>query len=138
MTARGATAQGATSTATNASLPSADAMSTIVDPDTEKFARQWLALLDQNRWNDCYRSTGKSFQKLNTAQVWASASDKMRASLGAARSRELISQDDVPTPPQGNRILKFRTSYANKADAIETIALNRENGEWRVVGIWVG
>lgn len=100
-------------------------------------ARQWLALVDQGRWDESYRATGTSFRKLNTAEVGASVSEKVRAPLGTVISRALIAQEKVPAPPHGYEVVKFRTSFANKADAVETITLDREEGGWRVVGLTI-
>jgi hypothetical protein len=61
-------------------------------------------------------------------------SRSVRTPLGALVSRSLISEEYVPAPPYGYQVVKFRTSYANKAGAIETLSLVREGGEWRVVG----
>jgi len=97
-------------------------------------ARQWLALVDQDRWDDSYRATGASFRKLNTAQVWADVSEKMRARFGVAKSRTFLSEQNLPAPPYGYEVVKFRASYANKADAVETVTLEREDGAWHVVG----
>lgn len=106
-------------------------------PDAEVMdaARQWLALVDQGRWDDSYRVTGTSFRKMNTAQVWADASEKMRASLGAVISRTFLSEENLPAPPYGYEVVKFRARYANKADAVETVTLEREDGAWHVVGM---
>ena len=100
-------------------------------------ARQWLTLVDQGRWDESYQATGASFRKLNTAQTWAAVSEKMRASLGAMVSRAFLSEEDLPAPPHGYEVVKFRTSFANKADAVETVSLDREDGDWRVVGITI-
>jgi DNA-binding CsgD family transcriptional regulator len=97
-------------------------------------ARQWLALVDQNRWDESYRATGASFRKMNTAQVWADVSEKMRAQFGAAKSRTFLSEENLPAPPYGYEVVKFRASYANKPDAVETVTLEREDGVWHVVG----
>lgn len=97
-------------------------------------ARQWLALVDQDRWDESYRATGASFRKMNTAQVWTDVSEKMRAQFGAAKSRTFLSEQYLPAPPYGYEVVKFRASYANKAEAVETVTLNRENGVWHVVG----
>ena len=107
-----------------------------VKPDAEVLdaARQWLALVDQNKWDDSYRATGSAFQKLNTPQVWADVSDKMRTQLGAVISRTFLSEEELPAPPHGYQAVKFRTSYANKPNAVETVTLERENDAWRVVG----
>lgn len=101
-------------------------------------ARQWLALGDQGRWEDGYRQTGTSFHKLNTAKAWAAASEKVRVPLGAMISRSFVSEEDIPAPPSGCEVVKFRTSFAAKPDAIETVALDREHGRWRVIGVTIG
>lgn len=100
-------------------------------------ARAWLALIDRSDWAASYRGTGASFRKLNTLQAWTQTSEKMRARFGAAGTRTLIGQEDVPAPPRGYTVVKFRTSFANKPDAVETITLDREKGVWRVFGVYV-
>lgn len=100
-------------------------------------ARNWLALVDDGRWDESYRATGESFRKLNTAAVWASVSEKVRAPLGTVVSRTFVSQQNLPAPPAGYEVVKFQTRYANKANAVETISLDREGGAWRVVGVTI-
>ena len=120
-----------------ASTPPAVTAADAADPAVIEAARRFVTLLDQSRWDDSYRATAASFRKLNTPQVWAAASDKARKPLGAMVSRTLLSQEDLPAPPHGYQVVKFRTSFANKPDAVETVSLDREGGEWRVVGIYV-
>lgn len=108
------------------------------DPAVVEAARQFLVLIDQGRWDDSYRASGAPFRKLNTSQVWAAASEKVRAPLGAVMSRVLIGQENLPAPPYGYEVVKFRTSFAKKADAVETVTLDREDGGWRVVGVTIG
>ncbi|PHP16445.1 LuxR family transcriptional regulator, partial [Sphingobium sp. IP1] len=100
-------------------------------------ARQWLALIDQDKWAESYRGTGSAFQKLNTVQVWTEVSQTMRRRFGTLQSRSLLSQEELPAPPHGYEVVKFRASYANQAQAIETVTLDRENGGWRVVGVTI-
>ncbi len=101
-------------------------------------ARRWLALLDQGRWSESYQETGTSFRKLNTEQVWAAVSEKVRPPLGAVISRTFLSQENLPAPPAGYEVVKFRTRFANRAEAVETVTLDREGGGWRVVGVTIG
>jgi len=105
------------------------------NPDVMDATRQWLALVDQNRWDDSYRIAGGAFRKLNTVQVWTDVSEKMRASLGAVISRTFLSEENLPAPPYGYEVVKFRARYANKPDAVETVTLEREDGAWHVVGM---
>jgi DNA-binding CsgD family transcriptional regulator len=100
-------------------------------------ARQWLALLDQSRWDESYAATGTAFRKLNTAQVWAAASLKARVPLGAVVSRTFASQENLPAPPLGYEVVKFRTTFANKPNAVETVTLEHEDAAWRVVGVMI-
>lgn len=108
------------------------------DPDVLNTAQQWLSLLDQSRWAESYRETGESFRTLNTAEVWAAASREARLPLGTMISRTFLSQENLPAPPAGYEVMKFRTRFANRAEAIETVTLNREGGRWRVVGVMIG
>lgn len=97
-------------------------------------ARQWLALTDKGDWNGSWNATGQAFKSLNTSERWAEVSEAVRTPLGALISRDLIGEEYVPAPPYGYQVVKFRTSYANKAGAIETLSLVREGDAWRVVG----
>ena len=115
----------------------APAVAEASDAQAEAAARSWLALVDQGRWADSWAQTGASFRSLNTTEVWAAASEKARAPLGAMHSRTLLSQDDVPAPPSGYRMVKFRTDFANRKGVVETVSLDREGDSWRVVGIYL-
>jgi DNA-binding CsgD family transcriptional regulator len=100
-------------------------------------ARDWLALVDKGDWNGSWAATGQAFKALNTVETWARVSAEVRPPLGALKSRVLLSEQEVPAPPYGYQMVKFRTDYANKAGAIETLSLVREGGAWRVVGVTV-
>ena len=117
--------------------PATPATNTAVDAAVVDTATRFLALLDQGNWDDSYRATAASFRKLNTAKVWAAASDQARKPLGAMVSRTFLSQENLPAPPAGYEVVKFRTTFANKADALETVSLNRENGAWRIAGVTI-
>ena len=100
-------------------------------------ARDWLAIVDAGRWEESWRATGQSFREMNTVEVWASASEQARVPLGALVSRADLSQESVPAPPHGAEVVKFRSSFANRSSAIETLTLVREGQAWRVVGYWI-
>lgn len=122
-----------------ASAPPAAATASRVaeDPAVVDAAQKWLALVDQGRWDESYRATGASFRKLNTVEIWTATSQRMRGLLGATISRTFLSQENLPAPPAGYEVVKFRTRFANKAEAVETITLDLEEGNWRVVGVTV-
>lgn len=110
-----------------------------VSPDAEVVdtARRFLVLLDQGNWPESYRATASSFRKMNTLQVWSDVSEQARTPLGAMISRSFVSQENLPAPPHGYEVVKFRTRFANRAEAVETVTLDREDGAWRVVGVMI-
>jgi DNA-binding CsgD family transcriptional regulator len=117
----------------------APAVSTQADTEVATTARQGLELLDQGRWEDTYQGTGSAFRKLNSLQVWTDVSEQVRTPLGAAVSRSFLSQENLPAPPGGYEVVKFRTRFANKAEPlVETVTLEREGDSWRVVGVIIG
>lgn len=103
----------------------------------EAAARKFLTLIDQGKWDDSYALTTASFQKLNTSKVWAEVSERVRPPLGPVTSRTMIGHEEVPTPPQGYEIVKFRTTFTNKPDAIEKVSLERTGDGWRVAGVTI-
>ena len=94
-------------------------------------------LSDQGRWKDGWLATASSFRKANSPGRWADAATKVRVPMGALISRKMLSQESVPAPPGGVEVVKFRSSFANKADVVETLTLIREGSVWRVNGIYV-
>ena len=108
-------------------------------PDAEVVdtARRFLVLLDQGNWAESYRATASSFRTMNTLQLWSDVSEQARRPLGAMISRTFVSQENLPAPPHGYEVVKFRTRFANKAEALETVTLDREDGVWRVVGVMI-
>lgn len=117
--------------------PSTPPPAAAAESDPVRVAREWLALVDKGDWTASWNATGQSFKALNTVDVWAKVSEEVRPPLGAVQSRVLISEQDVPAPPYGYQMVKFRTDYANKPGAIETLSLSREGGQWRVVGVTI-
>src|SRR3546814_16934172 len=71
------------------------------------------------------RMTGARFQKRNSAERWRAVSEKVRSPLGAMRSRVLMSEQNLHAPPYGYDVVKFRTNFANKANVVETVTLER-------------
>ncbi len=114
-----------------------EASAPLSESEVVRSARDWLVLGDQGRWKDGWSATASSFRQLNTPERWAEAAGMVRVPLGAVISRIALSQESVPAPPAGVEVVKFRTSFANKANVIETVSLAREGDAWRVVGIYV-
>ena len=113
------------------------AQATPARAEVARSARDWLAIVDAGRWGESWRATGDAFRSLNTVEAWTRASEQGRVPLGAIVSRADLSQESVPAPPHGYEMVKFRTSFVNRANAVETLTLVRERQAWRVVGYWI-
>lgn len=107
----------------------------VAETAATQVARQWLALVDAGKWQESWAATAPSFQAANTLQMWQSASEQARVPLGSMLSRTTLSEQSVPAPPNGVRVVRFRTDFANKPAAIETVSLARDGASWRIVGI---
>lgn len=100
-------------------------------------ARAFLALLDRDDWAASWRATHKSFQLLNTVDWWAQASQKVRARVGAVKSRELATVNFTAAPPAGYWIVSFKARYSLQVSVTETLHLAYEDGTWKVSSIIV-
>jgi DNA-binding CsgD family transcriptional regulator len=108
-----------------------------VETPAVRAARAWLALVDAANWPASWAATGETFRASNTTAMWQTASEKARVPLGPVVSRTLVSDLDTPSPPNGYRVIRFRTDFANRSGATETLSLAREGQAWKVVGIYI-
>ena len=98
-------------------------------------AEDFLALVDDSRWAESYAATGAQFRALNTVEHWSEVSQQVRPPLGRLLTRDLIGNEYVPAPPEGYRLIKFRSTYASGTAQTESLSLAWEGGAWKVVGI---
>lgn len=106
------------------------------DAERESAARQWLALVDAQNWEASYAAAGKIFREPNTVATWKAASETARIPLGAVMSRKAIAFQDVASP-QGYQVVQFRTEFEARNGVIESVTLQREDGQLRVVGYYI-
>jgi DNA-binding CsgD family transcriptional regulator len=107
------------------------------DAEVERAARAWLKAGDAGDWQAAFDAAGKPFRDVNTVAGFAEASQKVRVPLGAVISRTLATVRYLNAPPHGYEEVTFHTRFANKPDAVETVTLEKENGQWKVVGILI-
>ncbi|KLE34227.1 helix-turn-helix domain-containing protein [Aurantiacibacter luteus] len=106
------------------------------ESEAQAAAREWLELGDAGDAAGAYALTAANFREANTLEVWRGAMEQVRVPLGAVRSRHLISAEMPPTP-QGYVVVKYRTDFDTRAGVVETVSLLREDGAWRVAGVYV-
>lgn len=104
-------------------------------------ARQWLALLDRQAWDESWREAAALFKAQVGASQWSAMVQSVRQPLGRVSARNLQSvtpTTTLPGVPAGDyEVLQFGTDFANKRGAIETVSLAREAGGWKVVGYFI-
>ena len=100
-------------------------------------AQQFLALVDRNDWSASWQATHKSFQLLNSVEWWSAGSAKLRGELGTIQSRELVTVNFRPAPPNGYWTITFKAQYSKKGYVTETLSLASENHGWRVAAFTV-
>ncbi len=119
-------------------MPTAAASSAAAEPSEAAAARaaeDFLNLVDQSRWAESYAATGAQFRELNTLERWSEVSERVRPPLGKLLTRNLVGNEYVPAPPEGYRLIKFRSTYANGTAQTESLSLAWEDGAWKVVGV---
>jgi hypothetical protein len=109
----------------------------------QQAARAFLALADRDDGNASWQIAGKQFQNAMTSAGWTEALHSVRVPLGSAGERALLSTkfttNFAGAAAEGDyALLLYRTSFANRTDARETVTLEREpDGEWRVIGYFI-
>jgi DNA-binding CsgD family transcriptional regulator len=119
--------------------PRADAQPApaLAQSEVVQTARAWLELVDAGRWAESYAATGATFRKQNTLDLWRTTSETVRVPLGRVVSRVALSEEGIPAPPDGYQLVRFRTRFAAKPNAIETLTLARQDGAWKVAGVYI-
>ena len=107
-----------------------------------KAAEKWLGIVDEGKYEDSWDGTAKFFQVNTTKEAWDAALKGILPPLGNMQSRELVSSrflKRMPGAPSGEYVMiQFKTSFENKADAVETVTPQKdENGKWRVCGYFI-
>jgi DNA-binding CsgD family transcriptional regulator len=107
----------------------------------ERSARAWVSLVDQQAWADSWTAAGALFKSQITQAQWASSITNIRQPLGAVSSRAVqgvTRTTSLPNVPPGDyAIIQYRTNFAHKSAATETVVLAHESSGWRVDGYFI-
>lgn len=113
-----------------------------VKPDAVASAKAWLALVDAGEYGPSWRQSGALFRRAVTEEQWSQALTGVRTPLGTLKSRELDTRTEattLPGAPDGRyEVMQFRSAFAHKAAAVETVTVSLEaDGRWRVIGYFI-
>ena len=105
----------------------------------QETTRSWLADTDRGNAEQSWKKAGKQFRDAITVERWAESLKRVRTPLGALSQRAQLGtqfRKNIPGAPDGEyAIVLFRTTFAKKMDARETLTLEHEpDGAWRVIG----
>jgi hypothetical protein len=104
-------------------------------------ARQWILLVDGGDYAKSWDRASSSFRATVTAQEWQSRISPAREPLGAIMirtTRDMTLSDTMPGLPGGKyALVHFNSTFEHKVGALETIALDMEDGRWTVIGYYI-
>jgi hypothetical protein len=108
----------------------------------ETVTRAWLTLVDSGQYEASWDKAASFFRAAITPEDWVQALSGARAAFGAVLGRDTISTEHtktLPGAPDGEYVVfQFRSSFENKANAVETVTAMKDlDGKWRVAGYFV-
>jgi hypothetical protein len=103
--------------------------------DTAVYA--WLALLDAGKADESLAATSSGFRAHVQLPQWTAELAKVRTPLGAVQKRTMTAAQPMAAQPGGVKGdfvgMQFKTDFANKTGAVETIAVVHDtDGQWHV------
>ncbi len=110
--------------------------------DARKASDAWLSLVDEGKYAECWQNTSSNFKNVIDKDQLEKALNAVRRPLGDILTRKAISQNytkDLPGAPDGEYVvIQYKSSFSNKASAIETVTPSLEkDGIWRVSGYYI-
>lgn len=104
-------------------------------------AKKWLAVVDTGNYGQSWEEAAPVFKKEVKKEAWEGMVAKVREPLGKTKSRTLLGAQyttQLPNAPKGEYVvIQFKTDFAKKPNAIETITPMKVDGEWKVSGYYI-
>lgn len=104
-------------------------------------AKSWLKIVDAKEYKKSWTEAAPHFKSKVTGETWEKLVPSVRDPLGEVKSREPQSTtftNSLPAAPDGEyAVNEFKTSFANKEAAVETVVLMKADGVWKVAGYFI-
>ncbi|MBA4147515.1 MAG: DUF4019 domain-containing protein [Verrucomicrobia bacterium] len=105
-------------------------------------ALSWLALVDKGSYAESWEETATVFKKAVTRDQWVNTLKAGHNPAGQVESRTVLKREymtSLPNTPKGEYVvIQFKTHFANKKNAVETVTpMMDSDGRWRVSGYYV-
>lgn len=111
-------------------------------PDATRAAQDWLGLVDSGKYAESWESAAEYFKGMVKREDWEKMVAGARKPIGNVTYRKLVSSKyatSLPGAPDGEYVvITFKSSFANKQQAIETVTpMKDRDGVWRVSGYYI-
>jgi Protein of unknown function (DUF4019) len=108
----------------------------------EDASKSWLLLVDSGDYRESWIKAASFFKDRVSMDEWEQQAGGVRDPLGAVVSRKLNAAryaTSLPGAPDGKYVvLQYKTSFAHKKSAIETVTpMLDKDGVWRVSGYYI-
>lgn len=111
------------------------------EQEAAKAAEQWLAVVDAGQWSSSWDHAATLFRKAVPKDTWSQQIQSVRSPMGPVVSRTIIGAnytESLPGAPDGRYVvIQYRSEFANKAKAIETVTPAFDGDSWRVSGYYI-
>nr|WP_246394792.1 DUF4019 domain-containing protein [Microbulbifer rhizosphaerae] len=101
----------------------------------------WLEGVDAGHYGQSWNQASQLFQQQVPQGKWQEMLEQVRKPLGLKLKREVDSvsrHKTLPGVPDGDYVVvTFATSFENKAQATETVTVEKVASEWRTLGYFI-
>ena len=108
----------------------------IVDEVPREVARSWVALVDEGKYEESWKTASPLFQQAVSREDWVAKIRKLRKTWGKLKKREFVRGRYVESPvnfPQGDYFaLEYRTEFENVKISELVVPVKDETGLWQV------
>ena len=104
-------------------------------------AEQWLKVIDADDYDKGWGHASEYLKNAVPKDSFKQTLQGVRSPLGSMKKRVLDAAQfttSLPGYPDGEYVvMKYKTEFENKADAVETLISKKEDGQWKVAGYYI-
>ena len=102
---------------------------------------QWLKVIDADNYDKGWMFASEYLKNAVPKDSFKQSLQGVRSPLGSMKKRVLAASQyttSLPGSPDGEYVvMKYKTEFANKANAVETLISKKENDQWKVAGYFI-
>lgn len=112
----------------------------VILPEAQQAAEHWLDLMDKGRWEENWAQSAASFKASTDAPAWQVAASVARSGFGQPESRDMTASartQALPGAPEGDyHLFQYKARYS-QGEAVETVVMFLEDGQWKGAGYFI-